>query len=433
MRTIKCDCIIVGAGPAGSAAAITLAKSGLEVVLIERGEYPGSKNVMGGVLYRQPTAQLVPDFWKEAPIERPIVEQRYWLLDWDSAVTFGYKSKAFGEEPHNNYSVLRAKFDEWFAEQAVEAGAILITETNVEDLLYQGERVIGVRTGRPEGDIFAEVVIIAEGVNSMLTQKAGLQKDGLNTAQLAVTVKEIISLPREKIEERFNLEEGQGATIELIGDATQGMVGTGFIYTNKDSLSVGVGALLSQVVRQKVNPNELLERMKNHPLIRPLLKDGETKEYLGHLIPEGGYQAIPKLCKEGLLVVGDAAMFVNGIHREGSNMAMISGKLAGEAVIEAKEKGDFSEKQLSSYERELKKSFIVKDLRKYQNVATLLETNEHFFTLYPHLLNDAALNFLTVDMVPKKEKQAEIMRKVFSERSKLNIVQDLYRLWRVMG
>lgn len=429
----KFDVIVVGAGPSGVATAYLTAKAGLKTIIIERGDYPGAKNVMGGVLYRQATEDIIPEFYKEAPLERPVVEQRLWLLDGDSAVTLGYKSQKYGQEPYNNFTVLRARFDRWFAKQAVDAGALLITETVVEDLICDGNRVIGVKTGREEGEVYGNVVVLAEGVNSMLTQKAGLQKDGLNTSQVAVAVKEIIALPKEKIEDRFGLEEGQGATIELIGDSTKGMMGTGFIYTNTDSLSVGVGALLSHVVRKGINPNELLEHLKNHPMVRPLLQSGETKEYMGHLIPEGGFRAIPRLYADGVLVVGDAAMLVNGIHREGSNIAMTSGRLAAETIIGAHDLGEFDARALSHYQKYMFESFVIKDLRKYQNASLFFEQNTHFFELYPKLVNMAAYEFTNVDSIPKKEKQAKIMREIFKHRSKWDIIRDLYRGWRVLG
>ncbi|MDW7675485.1 MAG: FAD-dependent oxidoreductase, partial [Bacillota bacterium] len=337
----KFDVIVVGAGPAGIAAAYTAAKAGLKVIIFERGDHPGAKNVMGGVIYRQPTEELIPKFWeKGAPLERHLIEQRAWLLDKDSAVTLGYKCSLFGKEPYNNFTVLRAKFDHWFAKQAVEAGALLINETVVEELIYEGEKVIGVKTGRNQGEVLGNVVILAEGVNSLIAQKSGMQKH-IPSEQLAVAVKEIIALPKGTIEDRFNVDDGEGATIELYGDATKGMMGTGFIYTNKDSLSIGVGAIMSQMLKNKIAPYELLDYFKNHPMVKRLLHGGEVKEYLAHMIPEGGYEAMPKLYRHGLMIVGDAAMLVNGIHREGSNLAMISGKIAAETAIRAKERGDF--------------------------------------------------------------------------------------------
>ncbi len=430
----KFDVIIVGAGPSGLAAGYILAKAGLDVVIFERGDHPGSKNVMGGVLYRRPTEEIIPKFWEKAPVERAIVEQRLWLVDKESVVTLGYRSKGFGKEPYNNFTVFRARFDRWFAKQVVAAGALLITETVVEDLLYDGSRVVGVKTGRDQGEVYGNVVIIAEGVNSLLAQKAGLQKDGINSSRLAVAVKEIIAMPKEKIEERFNLEEGEGATIELVGHSTMGMMGTGFIYTNKDSLSVGCGVLISQLVEHEgLSPNEVLEHMKSHPAVKRLLAGGETNEYLAHMIPEGGYRAIPKLCRDNVLVVGDAAMLCNGIHREGSNMAMISGKYAAETVIAAHERGDFSQGMLSEYRRKLENSFILKDLKKYQNVGLVMERNRQFFSFYPHIINAALEEFLTVDSIPKKEKQQKIWNDITAERSKYQIVKDLYRGWRVLG
>lgn len=432
MGVERFDAIVVGAGPSGTAAALTMARAGLKVIAFERGDYPGSKNMSGGVIYRHATAELAPEFWRSAPVERPVVEQNVWLLTGDSVIKAGYKSQRHAGEPYNAFTVLRAKFDRWFAKEAVEAGALLITETVVQDLLWRGDRVCGVRAGREDGEVEADVVVLAEGVNSLLARKAGLRGD-IPPQHLALGVKEIISLPKEKIEDRFNLEEGQGATIELVGESTSGMIGTGFIYTNKDSLSVGVGVLVSDLAVRGAGPNEILEAMKAHPMVRRLIAGGETREYMAHLIPEGGYGAIPELVKDGLLVVGDAAGLVNGYHREGSNMAMTSGRFAGETVIEAKARGDFSARTLSLYRQKLADSFIFKDLHKYRHAGTFFEENRQFFTMYPRLLGEAAHELITVDGVPKKEKQRRIVRRVARERPLLRVARDLYRLWRVMG
>lgn len=427
------DVVVVGAGPGGLAAALTAARGGLSVIVIERGDYPGAKNVMGGVLYRHATEQLIPEFWKEAPVERRIISQSLWLLSRDSAVTIGYKSELYGQEPYNNFTVLRARFDRWLAEKVEAAGALIITETVVEDLLEEDGRIVGVRTGREDGDVRANLVVLAEGVNSLLTRKAGLRGD-IPPNHLAVAVKEIIAMPGEKIQDRFGLEENEGATIEFVGDATWGMVGTGFIYTNRESLSVGVGTLLSQVVEHEgCNPNDILEHFKAHPLVRRLISGGETKEYMAHLIPEGGYRAVPKLFRDGLMVVGDAAMLVNGVHREGSNLAMTSGRLAGEVALEAHQKGDFTQKTLAAYRRKLEESFVLKDLRKYQKTGSFFEANPRYFETYPYLVNRVAHEFLTVDSVPKKEKQGRIMDLIRKERSLLGVGADVLNMWRNLG
>ncbi len=425
------DVIVVGGGPAGLSAAISAARAGMKTVVIERGDYPGTKNVMGGVLYTRATEAVIPEFWKEAPLERPIIEQRYGFLSGNELFSAAYRDPAWGEAPYNAHTVLRVKFDRWLAQKAEQAGVTIVTETVVEDLLYKGDDVVGVRTGRAEGELGAKIVILAEGVNAFIAKKAGLAPQ-LRPDTVAVAVKEIISLPQEKIEDRFCLEPGQGATIELFGDSTAGMLGTAFIYSNKDSLSVGVGALLQPMIRDKWTPNDLLESLKNKPFVKRLIQGGETKEYLAHLIPEGGYKAMPKLYRQGVMVVGDTGMLVNGLHREGSNLAMTSGKIAGEVAAESIKAGDLSAQAMSVYESRLRDSFVVKDLHKYRKTTHFFEDNPHMFKVYPEILTKAAHMFFTADETPKKERQKEIMKMVLAKRSKGALISDLFGAWRAL-
>jgi len=428
----KFDCIVVGAGPAGCAAAITMARAGLNVVIVERGDYPGAKNVMGGIMYRQPTEEIVPNFSADAPVERGIVKQGLWMLAEDSAVTFMYQGGSWSKPPYNAYSVLRAKFDPWFAQQAEEAGAFLITETTVTDLIWEGGRVVGVQTSRDQGDLYADVVILAEGVNNLITQKNRLGED-LKMNEAALAVKEVIALRKGVIEDRFNLEDGEGVAYEALGAATRGMFGMGWLYTNKDSVSIGVGIAVSHLVQSGLNPNEVLESFKSHPAVKPLLEGGETKEYSAKLIPEGGIKSMPQVYTDGLLIVGDAARLVNAVHREGSNLALMSGKMAAETVIEAKELDDFSARVLKGYHDRLKASFILQDLAKYENFTDFFEQNTQFFTLYPELLNRAAEEFGIVDGTPKKEKQAKILQMIREKRPFWRILSDMVRLSRALG
>src|ERR1700692_3130377 len=156
----KFDAVIVGAGPACSAAAITMAKAGLQAALLERGAKPGSKNVMGGILYNHYLEEIVGDSWRDAPLERPIIEERRWIMTQDATIGIDYKNLRNKEHPHS-YSVLRAKFDAWFADQAGKAGAVVVPETVVERLITKNGRVIGVGTGRGD-DVYADVTIVCE-------------------------------------------------------------------------------------------------------------------------------------------------------------------------------------------------------------------------------------------------------------------------------
>lgn len=427
----KFDCIVVGAGPAGISCAYELAKGGAKVLLLERGEYPGSKNVMGGVLYRKMMEDIVPDFHKEAPLERPIVEQRFMMMDKESAVTAGYKGLEWAKEPYNNFTVLRAKFDQWFAGKAVEQGALLVNETVVLECIVEDGKVVGVRTDRPDGEVYADVVVLADGVNSLLGKSLGFHKE-YRPDEVALATMEIIKLDSKTIEERFNLEKNQGCTIELFGDATKGILGTGFLYTNKDTLSIGVGTLLSGLIEHKIRPYELLEYVKNHPMVRPYLAGGEPVEYLAHLIPEGGLKSMGKIVGNGVVVVGDAAQLVNAIHREGSNLAMTSGRLAAETILSAKEQEDFSEKTLDQYRVNLMKSFVGQDMKKYKDSTHHFNKFPQYFDQYIPMVNRAASQMFTVDGQSKWEKQKKIWKDLGSPKEKLKLARDAYRAWKVM-
>src|SRR6266704_4621194 len=158
----KFDAVGIGAGPAGTAAAITMAKAGLQVALLERGSKAGSKNVMGGILYNHYLEEIVGEEWKQAPLERPIIEERRWLMTSEAAIGLDYKNIRNRAHPHS-YSVLRARFDPWFADQAEKAGAMVVPETVVDRLIVKDRRVVGVGTGRGD-DLQADVVIICEGI-----------------------------------------------------------------------------------------------------------------------------------------------------------------------------------------------------------------------------------------------------------------------------
>lgn len=426
----KFDAIVVGAGPAGNSAAYTMARAGLKVLQLERGETPGSKNVQGAILYSDALERIIPDFRDSAPLERHIVEQRVWVLDDESYVGNTYCSAAFNRPPYNRYTIIRAQFDKWFSERVQEAGTLLISETTVTDLHMDGNRVVGVKTDRAGGSVYADVVILADGVNSLLARKAGFHPE-LKPKDVALAVKEIHFMPEETIDSRFNVSGNAGVVIEMAGKITSGMVGTGFLYTNRESLTIGVGCLLSDFRTQGLSPYALLEKMKNHSAIAPLLEGGTMKEYAAHLIPEGGYHAMPKLYGEGWMIVGDAGMFVNAVHREGSNLAMTTGQMAAETAVELMSEGKpMTARNLARYNEKVNASFVMRDLKKYKDMPKVLEKNHQFFTDYPELINGAAHEMLTVDGVDKKAKERSIRRRFVKARSWTGLMHDALKLWR---
>lgn len=426
------DAIVVGAGMSGNACALTLAQRGLKVLQLERGEYAGSKNVQGAILYADMLETLIPDFREDAPLERHILEQRFWMMDDTSHMGMHYRSDDFNEAKPNRYTIIRAQFDKWFNRKVQEAGVTLLCETTATELIQDAYgKVIGVRTDRAGGIVHGDVVVLAEGVNGLLGTRAGLRSVP-KPEQVALAVKEMHFLAAETIDARFNLKENEGVVIEAAGTISKGMAGMAFLYTNKESISVGLGCLVSDFRDGTETPDGLLEAFKRHPSIAPLLAGSEVKEYAAHLIPEGGYKAIPQLYGDGWVVVGDAAQFNNAIHREGSNLAMTTGRLAAEAIFQIKSRREpFTKGNLELYRKLVEDSFVMKDLKKYKDMPALLHTQaKNLFLTYPELMSKAAQNFLRVDGTPKLEKEKATWRSVVQRRSWPGLIGDAFRLAR---
>ena len=427
----KTDVIVVGAGPAGIACAITVARAGKQVVLIERGKFSGSKNVFGGAIYAQPTREIFPDFEKTAPIERKTVEHKYALLGEDDGTVISYRKNS---DENASYSVIRGKFDRWMAQEAQKEGVILVEETVVRDIILEGGYVKGVKTELET--YYADIVVLADGVNSLLARQIGMRSK-LNPEDVALSVKEVIKLPEDIINSRFNVESPDGCIYEIFGGPMLGILGLGFMYTNKNSVSIGLGVTLSDLIEKGLRPYELLDKLKAHPQIAPLLKDGELLEYSAHLIPEGGYKKIPKIVGNGVMICGDAAMFVNNMHWEGTNLAMISGKLAGETAVVALGKKDFSEEQLSHYIEKLEDSFIIKDLKTYKDLMSgVAQREQEFLGYYPKKINEFFKMFSTTESIPKREKYHKFIKSIFTDRKISDLFKDAWAaiklLWSIL-
>jgi electron transfer flavoprotein-quinone oxidoreductase len=424
----KYEVVVVGGGPAGVSAAITTARAGMKTLILERGDFAGSKNMFGGIVFTKPTAEIVPEFWKTAPIERRVVEYQYWLLSKESHVQIVHRNQKFIKD-FNSFTALRARFDKWFAAQGEASGATLVTRTTATGVLKDSNgKVEGVSTDR--GDLMADVVIACDGANSLIAKGAGLHAEW-KPEDFAIGVKETYSLPKEKIEDRFNIRGDEGVAIQMYGGREEEFAG--FMYTNKDTISFGMGAIMSDLAKTKVYnaPMRLLEWLKQHPSLKSILEGCALREYTAHLIPEGGYDNVPPLYSEGIMVAGDAAMLVNALNFEGTNFAMISGQFAGKTAIEAKNNGaNYTAPQLAQYKAYLESSFVLKDLKKFREVPKYISSHKYFLTLYPELMNDLLYKFFEVDGRPKEDHIKEMKQELYSKRGRLGLLKDALGLYR---
>lgn len=404
MQTVeKIDVIVVGAGPAGVAAAVTVARGGKTVVMIDRADLAGSKNMFGGAVYLNSIKDLFPISWEEAPYESYISQNRYSFLTESSSVEINHKTLNYPSAA----TVFRPKFDAWLIEQAKKEGVFYAPKTTVRALLLDDKRVIGVRTDNEE--LKAKVVILADGAQSNLAQTLKLRKP-MKPKDLILGVKETFYLDNAKIKERFNLVGNQGMLCEYFGglsdDETKGYpFAMGFLYTFKNHISLGIGINVEDLIKMKKTPYEFLERLKSHPDIIPYLDDARSIEYSAHTLPEADFQHLPKMYTHGAMLVGDACGLVNNIHFEGTNYAIYSGILAGETALEAVKTNNASKSVLSKYEKRFKKSFMYKDMKSYRNVIpTLSKMTNSVFLKYPKKMDEFFTLFNMVDTIPKATK-----------------------------
>ncbi len=397
------DVIVVGAGPAGTTAALRMAQKGLKVILVERGNVPGEKNMFGGMLPHCPAGEkLLPRFHEEAPWERHVVKRTLCLLSETSASSFVFESNRFDRPPYCGYTLYRPVFDRWYAQRAIEAGVTILTGCLAEELLTQGKSICGVRIGRVNGELRAPITVVCDGVISLLAQRAGLRK-ALEPGDLALGIKALFRLEEREINERFGLVRDQGCSQEFIG-CTKGVRGGGFIYTQLQSLSAGLVLHLDSLKKSGLAPCDLFEEFLAFDPVRKLLKGARMVEYAAHMIPEGGYKSIPKLFGDGVLLAGDAAglCYTNGLNLEGMNLAIASGLQAAETVMEAFQKCDFSAKQLGQYQSRLQECFVLQDMKTYEKSMDLLR-NDRLFSVYPRLVGTIMERIFQADGKPRKK------------------------------
>lgn len=411
MPDVDFDIIVVGSGCAGAVAAYVAAEAGKSVLVVERGNYAGAKNMTGGRIYAHSLKAVFPDFENEAPIERKIMHERIVMADTESSMTIDFTSPELAREGADSYSVLRGPFDQWLAEKAEGAGAEYIYGIAVEELVKDDTgKVIGVRAGGD--DITASVVIVAEGVNSLLSERS-LGNTRPKPDQMAVGIKETFELSASVIDDRFLLSEGEGAAMLFVGAPTHGKVGGGFLYTNKESISLGLVATIATAAEASNDTPvyQMLEDFKNHPAVAPILRGAKLVEHSGHMVPEGGYGMVPTYVFDGALVVGEAAgLCMNmGYQVRGMDFAVASGRMAAEAAIDALSAGDTSAEGLAGYKKRMEDSFVIKDLETFRRWPHVMEEWDAMFSDYPTMVRDIFNAMFCVDGQPQEHLSKRIM------------------------
>ncbi|MEX2463516.1 MAG: electron transfer flavoprotein, partial [Balneolaceae bacterium] len=333
------------------------------------------------------------------------------FMDDQSTFSVDFKSSHFNETPYTGVVVLRSKFDRWLAEKVEEAIAesdfamdsFVAPNILVEEVLMEDGKAIGIRTG--EEKFFADSVIIAEGVNNLLTRQAGLQDDYVPADHILTGVKEIIRFDQKVLENRFQLNGKSGMSNEFVGFATDGVEGGGFLYTNKDSVSLGLVLGLKDLREKEKTPYDVLNTFKKHPVISDMIRGGEVVEYSAHVVSSGDKRVMPKkLHTDGLLVCGEAANLLMNAGKaiQGMDYAMRSGILAAETIAEAKKAGDFSDQLMKTYQKRLDNSYVMKDINNFQDAVQLLH-DPVMTQKVPNLICDFGRNFFSIKNEPTQK------------------------------
>jgi len=321
---MRFDVAVVGAGPAGLAAAYRLASRGFRVVVLERGKYPGSKQVSGARIYTSLLDTVFPEY-KEGPIERWVVEERIYVS------ACGKESVAVFRLSESRYSFTThiSRFVSWMGKLAEAAGVVLATSVLVEGLVWRNGRVVGVRSGKDV--IESDVVILAEGGNRLISESHGIARGG----NALLGVKEVWRVDTATINKVLGLGDDEGVAWTFVGDVTRGMPGGAFLYTMRNSISLGVVIDLNHVERLGTHAHELLNWLKSHRDVASLIKGGEMVEYSAKTVKIGGEV---KVVGPGYLVIGEAggAMLHGGLIIRGVDLAIASGVAAAEAIAMGK-------------------------------------------------------------------------------------------------
>ena len=383
-ETMDVDVLIVGGGAAGLAAAIHLqnlikgrngAVAEQMIMVIEKGSEIGAQSVSGAVMNPQALAKLMPDFRERgAPIECEVTRDAVYYLGRDFKLKLPIVPPPFRNEGHLMISL--SKFNRWLGQECEARGIHVFPGFAAVEALYEGDRVVGVRTGDKGRDkdgnpkanfepgliVRSKLTIFAEGTRGSLfkkvAQRLGLM-EGRNPDVYEEGVKEVIQMPPGTVE--------PGQAIHTLGFPLYKGIGGTFIYTYpNDQIVIGLVGYLD-TTDPLFDPHRELQKLKTHPFVYDMVKGGRVIAYAGKTIPAGGWYSMPKLYADGMLVIGDSASMVDVKKLKGIHLAMTSGMLAAETALEAIEANDFSARTLCSFEAKVKASVIRDDLWKTRN------------------------------------------------------------------
>ncbi|HWR82575.1 MAG TPA: electron transfer flavoprotein-ubiquinone oxidoreductase [Candidatus Deferrimicrobium sp.] len=382
---IETDILIVGAGPAGLAVAYKLAelveKDGSiempQVLLMEKGSYVGAHALSGAVMDPKGIAELIPDYKeKGAPLEAPVTSDVMYFLSEKRALRFPFLPPSLNN--HGNYVVSLNKFTGWMAQQVEARGIDIYAGLAGYDLIVEDGRVAGVQTvdmgldkeGKPKSNfepgslIKAKVTVLCEGVHGSLTRHA-FEKipqliEGRSPQAYLTGVKEVWEVPTGRMK--------AGAVIHTVGwPQPSHEYGGGWIYAMSDTvISVGYAAGLDSPDPTN-DPHMKFQLYKTHPLVRRILSGGTMLHYGAKTIPDNGYHAMPKLSHDGLLLCGDGAGFLNPARLKGIHLAIKSGIMAAETLLECHQASDYSASMLSRYTERFDRSWAKRELYQTRN------------------------------------------------------------------